>query len=234
MLSYLSLHRSTRLLAAAAILLLPALGRGQACDLTKTLAQMDAASAKFQSAQADFSWTQYEAVIQENETPQAGTIYFARHGGTTSMAADIRTPAAKYLTFDGNEVSVYAPGPNQEQIFAAGDNKDRVETFLTLGFGGSGKDLQKSWDVTCAGTETIGTVPTVKLTLVAKQQSIRDNFSSVAIWIDPARAVSVKQVFTAPSGDIKTDLFTNIKVNAPIDAAVFKIKTKPGVQVTRK
>ncbi len=219
---------------AAGLSLSPLAMADQSCDLNKTLAQMDTASTKFQSAQADFSWTQYEAVIQETEPPQSGTIYFVRHGSTTSMAADIKTPAAKSVTFDGNEVSVYTPAANQEQIFAAGSNKDQVETFLTLGFGGSGKDLQKSWDVSCAGTETIDGVSAVKLKLVAKQQSIRDNFSSVMIWVDPARAVSVKQVFTAPSGDIKTDLFKNIKLNASVSPGVFKIKTKPGVQVTRK
>ena len=221
-------------MVAAGLSVLPLTMAGQACDLNKTLAQMDTASTKFQSAQTDFSWTQYEAVIQETEPPQAGMIYFVRHGNTTSMAADIKTPAEKYVTFDGNEVAVYTPAANQEQIFSAGSNKDQVETFLTLGFGGSGKDLQKSWDVSCAGTETIDGVSTVKLKLVAKQQSIRDNFSSVVIWVDPARAVSVKQVFTAPSGDVKTDLFKNIKLNATVSPSVFKIKTKPGVQVTRK
>lgn len=223
-----------KFLIVAGLSVLPLTMAGQSCDLNKTLAQMDTASTKFESAQADFSWTQYEAVIQETEPPQSGNIYFARHGSTTSMAADIKTPAEKYVTFDGNEVSIYTPAVNQEQIFSAGSNKDQVETFLTLGFGGSGKDLQKSWDVSCAGVETIDGVSTVKLKLVAKQQSIRDNFSSVMIWVDPAKAVSVKQVFTAPSGDIKTDLFKNIKLNGSVNPGVFKIKTKPGVQVTRK
>ncbi len=205
-----------------------------ACDLTKTLAQMDAAAAKFQSAQADFSWVQYEAVVQESEPPQTGTIYFAKHGATTSMAADIRQPAAKYVTFDGSEVAVYTPSTNEEQIFSAGNNKDQVETFLTLGFGGSGKDLQKNWDVTCAGTEVIDKTSTVRLELVAKQASVRNTFSKVTIWVDPAKGISLKQVFNEPSGDSRTDLFTNVKYNSAINPSVFKVKTKPGVQVTRK
>jgi outer membrane lipoprotein-sorting protein len=195
--------------------------------------QADAASAKFQSAQADFSWDQFQSVVSEHDV-QSGTIYFARHGGTTSMAADIQKPAPKYVTFDGSEVTVYTPSVNQEQIFSAGTNKGLVESFLTLGFGGSGKDLQKNWDVSCAGTETIGDVSTVKLDLVAKQQSIRNTFSKVTIWVDPTRGISLKQVFSEPSGDSRTDVFTNITYNKPVNPAVFKVKTKPGVQVTRK
>jgi outer membrane lipoprotein-sorting protein len=219
--------------AVAAGVLFCASGHAQACDVTKTLAQMDAAALKFQSAQADFTWDQYQSVVQEHDT-QSGTIYFSKHGGTTSMAADIRQPAAKYVTFDGSEVDFYTPSLNQETIMSAGNNKDQVETFLTLGFGGSGKDLQKNWDVTCAGTEVIDKVPTVKLELVAKQQSVRNTFSKVTIWVDPARAISLKQVFAEPSGDSRTDLFMNIKYNAPISPSVFRVKTKAGVQVTRK
>ena len=72
------------------------------------------------------------------------------------------------------------------------------------------------------------------LSLVAKQQSVRNNFTKVQIWVDPARGISLKQVFVEPSGDSRTDLFTNIKYNAPVNAAVFKVKAKPGVQITRK
>src|SRR5579875_3840011 len=59
-------------------------------DLGKVLAQMDAASAKFHSAQATFQWDQFEKVVDSTDT-QAGTIYFQRTGAETRMAADIET-----------------------------------------------------------------------------------------------------------------------------------------------
>ena len=220
-------------LAAAVGLVFCVSGHAQTCDVTKTLAQMDAAALKFQSAQADFSWDDLTAAVNAHEM-QSGLIYFSKHGSATNMAADIRQPLAKYVTFDGTEVDFYTPSLNQETIIAAGSNKDLVDTFLTLGFGGSGKDLQKNWDVTCAGTEVIDKVQTVKLELVAKQQSVRNTYSKVTIWVDPTRGISLKQVFNELSGDSRTDLFTNIKYNAPISPSVFKVKTKAGVQVTRK
>ena len=57
-----------------------------AADLGKILAQMDAASAKFQNAQADFVWDNYTKVVDDHEQ-QMGTIYFERVGGQTQMAA---------------------------------------------------------------------------------------------------------------------------------------------------
>jgi outer membrane lipoprotein-sorting protein len=205
----------------------------QSCDLTKTLSQMDAASAKFKSLQADFVWDEFQAVVQEDDL-QSGTIYFVRHGGSTNVAADIQKPAAKKLTFDGSDLMIYTPGSNEELIYSAAKNKDQVEGFLTLGFGGSGSDLQKNWDVTCDGTETIAGTQTVKLGLIAKQDSVKSMFSKVTIWIDPTRAISLKQVFAQPSGDKRTNTFTNIKENGSVDAGVFKIKTKPNPSITRK
>ncbi len=228
------MHRSWKIFfAALAIAAAIPASSGQTCDLTKTLAQMDAASAQFKSAQADFTWDQFQAVVQEDDL-QSGTIYYVRHGAATNMAADIQKPAAKKLTFDGSQLLLYTPGTNEELIYSAANNKEQVEGFLTLGFGGSGTDLKKNWDVTCSGTETIAGTPTVMLALVSKQASVRNMFTKVTIWVDPVRAISLKQVFEQPSGDKRTNTFTNIKENVSISPDVFKIKTAPNPAITRK
>src|ERR1700677_4533548 len=55
----------------------PSASSAAAGDLDKIIAQLNAASAKFKSAQADFSWDQFQAVVQQDEI-QTGTIYFER------------------------------------------------------------------------------------------------------------------------------------------------------------
>jgi outer membrane lipoprotein-sorting protein len=205
----------------------------QNCDLNKTLSQMDTAAAQFKSLQADFVWDQYQAVVQEDDK-QSGTTYFDKQKNTTIMAADIQQPAPKKLTFDGNNFTIYTPGTNEEIIYSVAKNKDMVEGFLTLGFGGSGTDLKKNWDVTCSGTETIDGVSTVKLDLVSKQDNVKNMFNKVTIWIDPTRAISLKQVFNQASGDKRTNTFTNIKLNANINNNEFKVKTAPNPNITRK
>ena len=60
----------------------------QSGDLQKLLSQMDTASLKFQSAQADFSWDQLTAVVQSHEIT-TGTIAFRRVGSTTEMIAHV-------------------------------------------------------------------------------------------------------------------------------------------------
>ena len=46
--------------------------------------------------------------------------------------------APKTVIFDGSEVNLYEPTIKQLTIMRAGANRSQWESFLTLGFGGSG------------------------------------------------------------------------------------------------
>jgi outer membrane lipoprotein-sorting protein len=75
-------------------------------------------------------------------------------------------------------------------------------------------------------------VTVAHLDLVSKQESVRNMFAKVSIWVDPARDVSLKQVFTEAGGDVHTDYFNNIQLNAPIYAKTFVLDAKAlGAQV---
>jgi outer membrane lipoprotein-sorting protein len=205
----------------------------QADDAGKILAKMDAAAAKFQSAQADFVWDQYEKIVDEHEL-QSGAIYYDRKGGSTQMAAHIAKPDTKIVVYKNAELQLYQPNIDQLSIFSAGANRAQSESFLTLGFGGSGKDLASNWDVTYQGDETINGTKTAKLDLKAKQESVRKMFDHVTIWVDPDRDLTLRQQFFEPSGDLRTCSFSNIKYNAKISADVFNIKTTSKTQIVRK
>ncbi len=217
--------------AAVAFCVLP-MTRAQSCDSARVLAQMDAAAAKFQSTQADFKWDVLQSVVNEHDI-QSGTVYFERHGDSTSMAAYIKQPGEKTVFFNGGTLTLLQPEIKQETLFSAGSNRGQYESFLTLGFGGSGKDLQSNWTVTCQGMEAVDGTQTAKLDLKPKQQSVANMFSHVTVWIDPARSLGLKQVFYEPSGDNRTATYTAIKYNEKIAADIFKPKDK-GYTVIRK
>ena len=69
--------RTIALLCLGLMALLPDAVRAQNADLEKVIAQLDAAAAKFSSAQADFTWDQFTAAVQDDDL-QTGTIYFER------------------------------------------------------------------------------------------------------------------------------------------------------------
>ncbi|MHB1020879.1 MAG: LolA family protein [Acidobacteriaceae bacterium] len=205
-------------------------------EAQKVLRELDAASLKFKSAQADFVWDTYERVINETDT-QRGSISFKRSGKSTLMAAQFvdapNQPPSKLLVYRNGELKIYQPKIDQLTEFAAGKNRAQAESFLTLGFGGSGEELEKSWDVSYQGTETIDGVQTAKLDLVPKQQNVKNMFSHVTIWVDPERGVSLRQQFFEPNGDYRTTNFTNIRYNTPVSGRVFEIKTTSKTTVVK-
>jgi outer membrane lipoprotein-sorting protein len=205
------------------------MAHAQSCDAAKVLAQMDVASAKFQSTQADFKWDSLTAVVDDHSI-QSGTIYFERRGAATAMAAYIHQPAEKTVFYTGGTLTLLQPDLKQETLFSA---NSQYESFLTLGFGGSGKDLQSNWTISCQGMESIDGTQTAKLDLKPKQQSVANMFSHITVWIDPTRSLGLKQIFYQPSGDNRTATYTGIKYNAKISADIFKPKDK-GFNVIRK
>ena len=226
--------------AAAAVLLWCGTGWAQgpaSGDLNHVLTRLDAAAAKFHSAKANFQWDQFERVVSSTDT-QAGVIYYEGSGPAARVAIDIETadgqPAKKTIVYSNGVAQFFQPQIDQLTVFHAGDKQAQWGMYLSLGFGGSGSDLKKSWDVTYQGMETIDGVQTAKLDLVSKDAGVRANVSHVTIWVDPTRAVLLKQILNEPSGDTRTAYYKNIEYNTKISPSVFKIKTDGKTQVVQK
>jgi outer membrane lipoprotein-sorting protein len=217
--------------ALVALLVLLA-SAAQAQNLEAVLASMDRAAANFHSAQTDFVWDQYQKVVEEHDK-QGGAMYFRRQGSDVQMAADITSPDKKYILFSGGIIRIYQPSVEQITEYSAGKNKADFETFLVLGFGGSGHDLQNSFDVKFGGMEQVQGVNAGKLELTPKSPKEKNMFQTITLWIDPARGVSVQQKFQEPSGDYRLATYSNIQLNKNLPKDVFKLKTTGKTKTVR-
>lgn len=216
------------LAAALGVAFASASAIAQNADLQKVLTQMDAASAKFQSAQADLIADQYTAVVQSHDI-QKGTIAFRRAAGATEMVMHIKTdndqPAVKDVLYKGTEIDFYQPSLKQETILSASADNEK---YLSLGFGGSGKDLARDWNIAYQGTETIDGIDTAKLDLTPKGAP-SNQFSHITIWIDPKRGLSLRQQIFQDGGDYRIANYSNIRLNSLPDSA-FSLQIAPGTQ----
>jgi outer membrane lipoprotein-sorting protein len=196
-------------------------------DLDKVLRRMDAASVRFKSAEADFKWDQYERILGDTSS-QSGTIYFQRRGGSTDMGAQITAPTPKTLVYTGETLQLYDPSIDRITVLSPGNNRSQYESLLTLGFGGSGRDLEKTWGITYQGNETIkdgnAVIQTAKLDIVPKDPGLKKMVTHLIIWVDPDRGVSPRQHFFMPSGDERSSFFSNIRYNQPVDAKKYAIR----------
>ena len=217
------MHRTCSTLAVAAIVLctMPVFAATDPA-LDKALRQMDAAASRFQSAEADLKWDFYERIVRDTTT-QTGSTYFLKIRSGTEMGAIITTPSLKYLHFGNGKGYLYDAVSKKQTQFDAGKDRSRVESFLTLGFGGSGKDLERAWTISLQGNETVDGTPTVKLDLVPKDPATAQTFTHVVVWIDTARAISLKQLFITPEGDTRTTYYTHIRYNTPVDVKKYTV-----------
>jgi outer membrane lipoprotein-sorting protein len=217
---------------------------GQQADagaLASVLKKMDEAAANFHTTQADFEWDRYERVIDEVDDVQTGTIYYRRSGKDIEMKADVKMAGSdakslkaepKFVLFSDGRIRMYQPKPDQVTEYDLGKSAPDFESYLVLGFGGSGQDLVKAFDVTYAGPEKINGVATAQLQLVPKSTRLRNNFKQILLWIDLERGISVQQKFIEPQGDYRLAKYSNVQVNGKkIPDEVFRLKTTSKTQI---
>jgi outer membrane lipoprotein-sorting protein len=201
----------------------------ETCGLECVLKKMDDAAANFHTTQADFVWDQYQKVVDETDT-QKGTVYYRRVGKEIEMMAEIKEPEAKLVLYKDGKLQVYQPKIEQVIVYPTSGNQNEIESYLVLGFGASGQDLSKSFDVSYAGEETVGSTATGKLQLIPRSEKFRNNISKIVLWIDLSRGISLQQQFFQTQGDYRLAKYSGIKVNTKIGNDVFQLKTTKKTQ----
>jgi len=207
----------------ALIAFFSALPAARAQDLNSVLAKLDAAAKNFHTTTASFEFVTVQTDPIPDTDTLKGTAYYERQGTHFQMAAHVADhdghPAAQAYIFSNGVLRESDSG--KESDARTYTQAGKYESYLMLGFGASGHDLQDKWDIKYLGAETIDGVKTDKLELVAKDPNVRSNIPKVTIWLDTSRAVSLKQVFDEKDGTTRTCHYTNIKVNQPLPGNAF-------------
>jgi outer membrane lipoprotein-sorting protein len=205
-------------------------------DVKSVLHKLDVAAANFRSLAAD---SKVDSVttdpIPETEV-QTGTVYYEHKGGSFQMAAHIKQvdgkPVPKTYMFTGGEFKLWEGGAQDQVTTFAKANK--FESYLMLGFGASGKDLESKFDVKYDGDETVDQVKTAKLELVFKDPSIRKTIPKVIVWMDTTRGISLKQYWDEGQGQSRTATYSNVKMNQSLPGDAFTIPTDKKTQYIRR
>jgi outer membrane lipoprotein-sorting protein len=224
------MHLAKKFIVAAsiAVLLLAASAAfaAPADEKDRVLRRLDEAARNFHSTSADFQFDSVQTDPIYDKDIQRGTVYYERKGSTFQMAAHISQhngrPSPKIYGFSGGIFRLFEVGLNQVTTYK---KASKFESYVMLGFGASGKDLADKWEIKYLGPETLSGVKTEKLELLAKDPAVRKIFSKVTIWVDAERGVSLKQVFDEGPGQYRVCVYFNFKVNQPLPADAFTLKT---------
>jgi len=112
-----------------------------------------------------------------------------------------------------------------------GDNRSALDAFLTLGFGGSGADLRKTWKVSLAGTEAVNGIQASKLQLIPLDAKMAETTSKVFLWIDMDKGIAVKQQRFGTDGGYVVLTYSNIQLNGKVPSGAFDLKPPKDTQI---
>jgi len=193
------------------------------------LARMDTAAPGFRGAEAGYKRIKHTAIIND-DAEESGTLKMLKSGTGVRVLIDLTKPDAKLYALSPAKVEVYFPKINTVQEYDLGKQKGLVEQFLLLGFGTSGKDLSKNYNVKAAGEETIDGQSTTRLELLPKSDKVKEYFSKVEVWIPAGAAHAVRQKVYEKSGDTMTFSYTNLKLNPSLAPDAVELKLPSGAK----
>src|ERR1700723_4538124 len=104
------------------------------------LRQLDRSAKDFHSLSADVERTKVTVVVNDKSV-EDGTLLVRGD----KMLLEMKGPSARTILRTGDSLYVYTPGLNRVEEYNLGKNRTMVDQFLLLGFGPSGKELEKSY-----------------------------------------------------------------------------------------
>ena len=203
--------------------------RAHAEALPDILARMDHAAQEFKSVTAKMKRVSYTAVIDES-SEATGVMRLKRAKGGTAGIVEFGAPEPRIFHFSGRALNIYYPKANTVEIYDAEKYTKTMDQVLLLGFGTSGAELKKSYEIKAGGTEMAGSVRATRIELAPKSGELKNLFTRIELWIPEGESNPVQEKVTQPSKNYELVTYSELKVNAPLADSEFELKLPAGVK----
>jgi outer membrane lipoprotein-sorting protein len=190
----------------------------RADTLPEILARMNADSLKFKGVVAQLTRIEYIAVLKEPSEEKAVLTLLKNKNSITALL-DYKSPDVKDILFRDGKVNEYLPKLNLIREYDLGKYSSVVNQFVTLGFGASGKDLQKNYKIDLRGAEILKIadkdVKVTKLELTPRAAEAMQYMKKIEFWIPDGASYAVQLKIYQPSGDTNTAIYSDVQINPP-------------------
>lgn len=192
---------------------------------------LDAAAPGITAMSAEAERVDYTALMQSSDSSR-GRFYFKRSNQGPMYALDITTPkdAATRMVFRDQTVWNYTPASKEVDRYDLGARQDLVGQFLGLGVGGTSAELERSFNVSLAGMETLEGAATAHLALTPRHPEVTRNITTVDVWYDTRNWVAVQLRINYVGGDYHLVRYSKIQVNPKLNDKIFSTDF-PGAKV---
>jgi outer membrane lipoprotein-sorting protein len=204
-------------------------------ELQKIYRQMETVGKNLHTFYAKISEKKYTAILKEFDTPKTGDFYLARaKDGSTMMRRDISSPAREILTLKGEVATVYQPKIKQARIANLGKHTDKAAEFLAFGIGRPPADLQKNYDISYIGDESVGGSPCAMLSLKPKDPKMAAYYSLIVMWVQKSSGIPLQyKLQEAGTNDYLLETFSDEKLNINIPESKFEPNLPKDVEIQK-
>jgi outer membrane lipoprotein-sorting protein len=132
-------------------------------------------------------------------------------------------PDARVVLIDGDRMTMSWPSAGIRSVRDIGASQRRIQRYFV---DSSPDELRSHFQV--AALEAEDRPGTYLMTMVPKRKQILEGMTRLDLWLDRTSLLLAAMRMTFPGGDTKVMTFSDVKPNAPIDPAWFKIGDAPG------
>jgi len=200
-----------------------------AAELDTVLGRIDKAGATFRSLSAQLKRVSHTAVINEDNTDSGSMLLKRPYSRDMRMLVEFSQPDPKTIAFQGRKLEIYFPKMQTVQEFDVGKYRALLDEFLLIGFGTSKADLQASYQINLAGSESVGGQNCALLQLIPKSKDVLQHLTRLEIWVGE-NGYPLQQKFYQPGGDYMLCTYSDMKINPDLQDSALKLHLPKNVK----
>jgi outer membrane lipoprotein-sorting protein len=194
------------------------------------LARMDAAAPQFRSMVAHMERLTHVAVIDDNSTESANMRVLRVKAKDIRVVIEFTKPDNRQVGINERKVEVYYPKMNSVQEWDLGKYKSLVDQFILLGFGTTGKELQKAYTVKYLKEDVANGQKCSRLELEPKDSKVKQHYTKFELCIADPGGYPVQQKLIEPSGNYTVVTYSEIKLDVALSVDSTTLKLPAGVK----
>lgn len=199
-------------------------------NLPAVLASMDAAAPSFRAMTAKMDRLTHVAVINDDSAEEA-TVRVARSKNRDlRVAIDFTKPDNKQVALGDRKAEVFYPKTNTVQEWDLGKYKSLVDQFVLLGFGTSGKDLAKAYNLKFLKEESIHGQRCSRIELLPKSAQVKQTYNKIELCIAAPGGYPVQQKLFEASGNYTSISYSDVKLNPDLKPESVMLKLPANVK----
>jgi hypothetical protein len=208
----------------------------RADSLDAVLQRMDQAAQKFRSLTAQVHHTTYTDVLSDKQEEE-GTFKMMKQSKSNVVLLGIFTGKdERRVRIASPKVEIYYPKANEVDQFDTRKFTKSADLLLLVGFGTTKAELDKMYNISLGGDETLGNVKTTRIDLKPKSAEAKGLFNVIQLWIPDggSNPIQEKVVSGKESKDYQLFQFSDEKIRTaadpPLPASDFELNLPAGVK----